>query len=233
MHCLGGCKSGFDKLNEKVQSMFVALVLKAPYNFSGFVFYYFKDLSKLCDIDTLQKSRVKWDVEGDENSKFFLASLKHKRRAQHIQGLMIDGFDESYHLEREVDDLEIKSAVWDCGSSKAPGPNGCKLNIFILIPKVCNPSLIIDFRPILLVGFFYKIVTKILTKRLALTIDKIISPVQSAFITGRQMLDGPLMLSEIISWYKKVNRKMLLFKEISRKLMTRLIGITCCSCCHH
>ncbi|XP_071695360.1 uncharacterized protein [Rutidosis leptorrhynchoides] len=43
-------------------------------------------------------------------------------------------------------------------------------------------------------------------------IDKIISPVQSAFIYGRQILDGPLILNEIMSWYKKNNCKMLLFK---------------------
>ncbi|XP_071688172.1 uncharacterized protein [Rutidosis leptorrhynchoides] len=49
------------------------------------------DLTKLIDLDSLQKARVKWDVEGDENSKFFHCSLKHKRRIQHIQGLLVDG----------------------------------------------------------------------------------------------------------------------------------------------
>ncbi|XP_071687629.1 uncharacterized protein [Rutidosis leptorrhynchoides] len=174
---------------------------------------------------------------GDENSKFYHCSLKHKRGVQNIQGLMLDGVwevepgtikskfyefykakfdehcsgatfshvdpyyklsvDEANFLEREVDDAEIKRDVWDCGSSKAP---------------VQNPVLITDFRPISLVSFFYKIVSKILTKRLLPFIDKLISPVQSAFIAGRQILDGSMMLSEIISWFKKVNKKLLLFK---------------------
>ncbi|XP_071687322.1 uncharacterized protein [Rutidosis leptorrhynchoides] len=100
------------------------------------------DLSKLNALDMLQKSRIKWDVEGDENSKFFHCSLKIKRGQQQIQGLMIDGnwvavaeFNEvrphyilsnaeASFLEREFEDDEIKRAVWDCGCSKAPGPDG-------------------------------------------------------------------------------------------------------------
>ncbi|XP_071727700.1 uncharacterized protein [Rutidosis leptorrhynchoides] len=41
--------------------------------------------------DMIQKSRVKWDVEGDENSKFFHCSLKRKHNYQNINGLMVDG----------------------------------------------------------------------------------------------------------------------------------------------
>ncbi|GJZ69553.1 RNA-directed DNA polymerase, eukaryota, reverse transcriptase zinc-binding domain protein, partial [Tanacetum coccineum] len=41
-------------------------------------------------------------------------------------------------------------------------------------------------------------------------IEKIIK--QSAFIVGRQILDGPVILSEIIEWYKKRKKKLLIFK---------------------
>ncbi|XP_071741985.1 uncharacterized protein [Rutidosis leptorrhynchoides] len=121
------------------------------------------DLSKLVDLDTRQKANVKWDVEGDENTKFFHGSLKRKRCIQSIQGLLVDGvwidnpndikacffyhyklkfgehvsdfnfgeirptvcLDESdkLFLEANVEDAEIKNAVWCCGSSKAPGPD--------------------------------------------------------------------------------------------------------------
>ncbi|XP_071713078.1 uncharacterized protein [Rutidosis leptorrhynchoides] len=180
-----------------------------------------EELSKLIDLDSRQKASVKWDVEDDPNdikSKFF-DYYKSKFEALQIDAdfgnirpnICLSNNEAKCH-EADVDDAEIKNAVWSCGSSKAPGPDGANSEFFSLIPKVNNPVLINDFRPISLVGCFYKTVTKILTNRLQGVIDKIISPVQLAFISGRQILDGPLMLSEIISWYKKKNKKMLLFK---------------------
>ena len=43
-------------------------------------------------------------------------------------------------------------------------------------------------------------------------VHKLVSPEQSAFISGRQIVDGPLMLSEIMDWYKKKKRKLMVFK---------------------
>ncbi|GJZ28986.1 RNA-directed DNA polymerase, eukaryota, reverse transcriptase zinc-binding domain protein [Tanacetum coccineum] len=41
--------------------------------------------------DLFQKARVKWDIEGDENSKFFHGLILQKRRAQMIHGIMKEG----------------------------------------------------------------------------------------------------------------------------------------------
>ncbi|PWA82839.1 RNA-directed DNA polymerase, eukaryota, Reverse transcriptase zinc-binding domain protein [Artemisia annua] len=49
------------------------------------------DLNKLEQMDTFQKARVKWDVEGDENSKIFHRMLKQKRHQQTVKGIMING----------------------------------------------------------------------------------------------------------------------------------------------
>nr|GEV22981.1 RNA-directed DNA polymerase, eukaryota [Tanacetum cinerariifolium] len=57
-----------------------------------------------------------------------------------------------------------------------------------------------DFHPISLIGAQYKIIAKVLAIRLARVIDSIISPKQSAFIKQRQILDGPLMVNEVIQW---------------------------------
>nr|GEX73688.1 putative RNA-directed DNA polymerase, eukaryota, reverse transcriptase zinc-binding domain protein [Tanacetum cinerariifolium] len=91
-------------------------------------------------------------------------------------------------------------------------PQGSNSGFITLIPKVNNPLLINDYRPISLIGIHYKIVAKILAIRLAKVIDSIISPEQSTFISGHQILDGPLIISQIIDWYKKRKKKMLLFK---------------------
>ncbi|GJT40784.1 RNA-directed DNA polymerase, eukaryota, reverse transcriptase zinc-binding domain protein [Tanacetum coccineum] len=98
-------------------------------------------IDKFASMDLIQKARVKWDIEGDENTKFFHGLINQKRRNQMINGIMVEGnwitdpslikdaffnftnMDQDY-LERLVTHEEIKVAVWDCGSSKAPGPDG-------------------------------------------------------------------------------------------------------------
>ncbi|XP_024986470.1 uncharacterized protein LOC112521707 [Cynara cardunculus var. scolymus] len=45
-----------------------------------------------------------------------------------------------------------------------------------------------------------------------MVIDSVVVHEQSAFIKGRSILDGPIIVSEIISWAKKTNRKSLIFK---------------------
>ncbi|MCH99194.1 LINE-1 reverse transcriptase like, partial [Trifolium medium] len=57
------------------------------------------------------------------------------------------------------------------------------LSYFVtLIPKVNSPSSISDFRPISLLGCLYKLIAKVLAKRLAKVIDLVIASNQSAFI---------------------------------------------------
>jgi hypothetical protein len=69
-----------------------------------------------------------------------------------------------------------------------------------------------DFQPISLVGVQYKITAKILENILVQVIDVVISPEQSTFIKGRQILDGPILLNEIIDLFVKKKRKLMLFK---------------------
>ncbi|GKA13789.1 RNA-directed DNA polymerase, eukaryota, reverse transcriptase zinc-binding domain protein [Tanacetum coccineum] len=133
-------------------------------------------ISKICDIDKLksiemaQKIKVKWAVEGDENSSFFHGILNKKRNTQNIRGVMVNGvwlenpdkvkseFQEHFSkrfcmpdprdvtlqmtfpntlsleqqsdMECDVTNVEIKNAVWDCGTDKAPGPDGFSLGFY-------------------------------------------------------------------------------------------------------
>jgi hypothetical protein len=87
------------------------------------------------------------------------------------------------------------------------------LSYFVtLIPKVSSPSSIPDFRPISLLGCLYKIIAKVLAKRLALVMDSLISTNQSAFIKGRNLVDGVLIMNELVDWAKKTKKECLIFK---------------------
>lgn len=68
------------------------------------------------------------------------------------------------------------------------------------------------FRPISLIGIQYKVIATIFALHLEKNVGKLVSEEQTAFIKGCQILDGPLMLSEIVDRYKKKRKKLMIFK---------------------
>ncbi|XP_071714939.1 uncharacterized protein [Rutidosis leptorrhynchoides] len=50
-----------------------------------------EEISQLDDLDIQQKSRIKWDIEGDENSQFFHGLVNYQRKHNLIKGIFIDG----------------------------------------------------------------------------------------------------------------------------------------------
>nr|GEW45804.1 RNA-directed DNA polymerase, eukaryota [Tanacetum cinerariifolium] len=222
---------------------------------------HFQDINNRRSLDMAQKAKIRWSIEGNENSKYFHGILSKKRSQLAIRGVLADGdwIDEPAKVKNEflnhftnrfskpvspkilldsqmlhtlaseqVDDLErnvtygeIKMAVWDCGTNKSPVeeffdssyfPPGCNASFITLIPKMQDAKLVKDFRPITLIGCIYKIVAKILASRLSLVISLLVSDVQSAFVSSRQILDGPFILNELISWSKAKKSKVMIFK---------------------
>lgn len=53
---------------------------------------------------------------------------------------------------------------------------------------------------------------KVLVVRLASVVDSVVSSEQTAFIKGKQILDGPLMVNELVSWFKKTKQSMMVLK---------------------
>ncbi|GKB24540.1 RNA-directed DNA polymerase, eukaryota, reverse transcriptase zinc-binding domain protein [Tanacetum coccineum] len=102
-------------------------------------------------------------------------------------------------------------------------PNCCNSSFIALIPKVPDANLVKDFRPISLIGSIYKIIAKILANRLVNVLDGIVSEVQSAFVTGRQMLDGPFIINELIQWCRSKKRKAVIFKVDFEKAFDSVI----------
>lgn len=53
---------------------------------------------------------------------------------------------------------------------------------------------------------------KLLANRLKKVIGKVVSNEQSAYVEGRCILDGPLIINEICTWAKKTKKNVMLFK---------------------
>ncbi|XP_058784579.1 uncharacterized protein LOC131659399 [Vicia villosa] len=92
--------------------------------------------------------------------------------------------EEQMGLESPFLESEIKDAIWDCGISKSPGPDGC----------------------------MYKAISKLLAGRLKKVLNSIISPCQTAFVSERQLLDMGLVANEVVDFAHKEGRNCLLFK---------------------
>nr|GEX00122.1 putative RNA-directed DNA polymerase, eukaryota, reverse transcriptase zinc-binding domain protein [Tanacetum cinerariifolium] len=163
-------------------------------------------ISKSQVMEIAQKIKIRWCVEGDENNKFFYSMLNKKHSQSNIQGVLIDveidmnfpntlSVDQKADLESMVTIEEVKRAVWECGSDKAPGPDG----------------------PISLIESVYKIIAKVLTNRLVGELGDIVNEVQSTFIANRQILDVPFIVNEAIQWCKKKKKQALIFKVDFKK----------------
>jgi hypothetical protein len=74
-------------------------------------------------------------------------------------------------------------------------------SIIALILKSAHVSSAIDFRPISSCNMIYKVISTILSTRLATALAGIISPMQNAFLGGRMMANNIHLLQELLHQY--------------------------------
>lgn len=60
-----------------------------------------------------------------------------------------------------------------------------------------------DYRPINLISAINKVVSKVFANRLKDVLNMVVSSTQLAYIKGIRILDGPLVINEVMAWLKK------------------------------
>ena len=81
--------------------------------------------------------------------------------------------------------------------------NIARLNygIITLVPKTNDAKQIQKFRPICLLNVSFKIITKVLMNRLTKCVAPVISRTQTAFIKGRYIMEGVVILHEALNTF--------------------------------
>ncbi|KAI3461929.1 hypothetical protein Pfo_018592 [Paulownia fortunei] len=92
---------------------------------------------------------------------------------------------------------DVRDAVEDFFSG-TPMPRSFTATTLVLIPKTDSPDTWNDFRPISLCNVTNKIITKLLSLRLAKLLPDLIAPSQSGFVQGRLISDNILLAQELI-----------------------------------
>jgi hypothetical protein len=96
-------------------------------------------------------------------------------------------------------------------------PKCINTSYITLIPKVAGSSSFNDYRPISLLNGLYKIIAKILATRLKKVMQCVVSPSQSAFIAGRNILDSVLIANKMLDSMKSQSCQGFLLKLDFRK----------------
>jgi hypothetical protein len=123
-----------------------------------------------------------------------------------------DGFNFSFFKEFWYllkDEVRI---MFDQFFENASLPKSFASYFVALIPKVKSPFSLDEFRPISLLGSLYKLVAKVLAARLAPVMHSIVATTQSAFLKGRLLVDGVVVINEVVDLAKKSGKDCLIFK---------------------
>nr|GEV99269.1 putative RNA-directed DNA polymerase, eukaryota, reverse transcriptase zinc-binding domain protein [Tanacetum cinerariifolium] len=87
--------------------------------------------------DVMQKAKIRWDIEGDENSKYFHAIINKKRANLLVKGVMVDN-------EWIVDPDIVKQAFKDHFTDRFQDPGLSKGSVNFIFPNRLNSDQVSD-----------------------------------------------------------------------------------------
>nr|GFB35118.1 RNA-directed DNA polymerase, eukaryota [Tanacetum cinerariifolium] len=161
--------------------------------------------------DCIQKAKVKWAVEGDENSKFFHGIVNRKRANLTVKGVLIDG-GWVYDPNRVKDEFQAHFAT----RFNDPSPRLSYINF--TFPNRLNDDQVADLENSISRDEIRSAVWGWGEDKspgpygLSLVISDLVSDVQTAFLPNREILDGPFIINELIARCHHKKQQAMIFK---------------------
>ena len=106
-------------------------------------------------------------------------------------------YQRNWHIVKDSV-VKLVAEVFESGSM----PYHLNKTLLTLIPKCPGVDCLNLFRPISLCNTIYKLVTKVLVNRIRPMLDKLVSPLQTAFVPGRKRMDNMIIVQELIHTMK-------------------------------
>ncbi|GKD62718.1 RNA-directed DNA polymerase, eukaryota, partial [Tanacetum coccineum] len=153
------------------------------------------DLKEMEDMDFVQKAKVRWAIEGDENSKYFHGIINKKRSNLAIRGVFVDG-------TWCTDPILVKKAFKDHYEARFNKPTKARLKLSFSFPNRLSTDQVADLERHVSHDEI----------RLAVWdcgVNKSPGPDGARSL---RILDGPFILNEVLDWCKRKKKKALFFK---------------------
>ncbi|GJY80071.1 putative RNA-directed DNA polymerase, eukaryota, reverse transcriptase zinc-binding domain protein [Tanacetum coccineum] len=191
------------------------------------------NIDKLESMDLLQKDRIRWDVEGDENFKFFHGIINSKRHTQTIQGILHEGVWISDPSAINMDFINFYKDKFSCHDSsiifspiaaakRLSDSERLFLDLMVSLEEIRSADIMkLDIQNFMVRFFttgsfppgtnssFFTLILKV-ANPLYIKDFRPISLIGFQYKIVAKILAN--RLSKVIDWYKKRKKKMLLFK---------------------
>lgn len=101
-------------------------------------------------------------------------------------------------------------------------PSTANATILTLVPKFPGATKITDFRPISCLNTIYKVISRLMVKRLKPMLPSFILPSQTAFVKGRLLVENTTLVGELVNGYhrNKGSKKITIKVDIAKAFDT-------------